>query len=150
MKPKSPSKKTGGAYGYAPAVGTKGARKPLPATLHPPEFLRLDRAELQYLLNRERDPLTIHLYLLIVSQADFTSGELLTNYPRLIELCTPPAGERGGRMVAAPTLKQVRTRLDRLESIRMIQRNLASNEAQGMLRIFVYPRGKKKTAPTRK
>lgn len=120
---------------------------PLPATLHAPEFLRLDRAELQYLLNRERDPLTIHLYLLIVSQADFATGELLTNYPRLIELCTPPAGESGGRQVKAPTIKQVRTRMDRLESIRMIRRPLESNQAQGMLRIFVYPRANKKTAP---
>ncbi|NVO07179.1 MAG: hypothetical protein HXX19_15240, partial [Rhodoferax sp.] len=64
---------------------------PLPVTLFAPEFLRLEHMELQALLNNLRDPLTVHLFLLIVSQSNFKTGELITNYPRLIELCTPPA-----------------------------------------------------------
>lgn len=112
---------------------------PLPATLHAPQFLRFEHVELQALLNRLRDPLTVHLFLLIVSQSDFRTGELITNYPRLIELCTPPVPERGRRM-PAPSLKQVRRALDWLCSARLVKRNAERNEAQGVLRLHVRKR----------
>ena len=121
---------------------------PLPVTLFAPEFLRLEHIELQALLNRLRDPLTVHLYLLIVSQSDFKTGELVTNYPRLIELCTPPTPERGRRL-AAPSLQQVRRALQWLEEGRLLKRNKEANEAQGTLRLKVRKR-EAKPRPTAK
>lgn len=112
---------------------------PLPVTLFAPEFIRFDQVELSKLLNQLRDPLCIALYFLICTQCNFKTGELITNYPRLIELCTPPAPERGRRM-AAPTLKQVRRALDWLQAARLVLRNLEANEAQGTLRLRVRAR----------
>lgn len=114
---------------------------PLPATIFCPDFLRFEHIELQALLNGLRDPLTVHLFFLIATQADFKTGELLTNYDRLIELCTPSNPERGRRMTA-PTLKQVRRALDWLQGSNLIKRDLARNEAQGMLRIRIRKRAK--------
>lgn len=115
---------------------------PLPATLFAPEFIRFDQVELQALLNKLRDPITVHLYFLICTQCNFKTGELITNYPRLIELCTPPQPERGKRLVG-PTLWQVRRAIDWLISARLVVRNAAANEAQGMLRLKVRPRDAK-------
>lgn len=112
---------------------------PLPATLHAPEFLRFEHVELQALLNKLRDPLATQLFLLIVTQADFATGELQTNYARLIELCTPPQPERGKRM-PAPSLWQVRRALDWLIEARLVKRDAARNEAQGTLRLYVRRR----------
>lgn len=120
---------------------------PLPATIFLPDFLRLDRAELTPLL-RCGDPLTIALYLLLRAQCDFTSGELVTNYPRLMELMTPAQPERGRRM-AGPTIKQVRRALDWLEGFRLIKRNAEKNFSQATLRIHVSGM-LKKSAPRRK
>lgn len=115
---------------------------PLPATLFAPEYLRFDQVELQALLNNLRDPLCIALYFLICSQCNFKTGELITNYPRMIELCTPPAPERGRRM-ASPTLKQVRRAVDWLIDARLVVRNAAANEAQQVLRLKVRRRDAK-------
>lgn len=114
---------------------------PLPATLHAPKFLQLEQLELRALLNQCRDPLCVHLFLLIVSQADFATGELQTNYARLIELCTPPAPERGRRM-APPSLMQVRRALEWLIASNLVKRDAARNEAQGTLRLYVRRRKK--------
>lgn len=114
---------------------------PLPATLHAPKFLQLEQLELRALLNQCRDPLCVHLFLLIVSQADFATGELQTNYARLIELCTPPAPERGRRM-AAPSIDQVRRALEWLIASNLVKRDAARNEAQGTLRLYVRRRKK--------
>lgn len=121
---------------------------PLPATLHAPEFLRFEHVELQALLNQVRDPLCVHLFFLITSQADFKSGHLLTNYARLIELCTPPQPERGRRMTP-PTLKQVRRALDWLIEARLVKRDAAHNAAQGMLHLYVRKRSKPVRAKAR-
>lgn len=115
---------------------------PLPTTLFCPDFLRFEHHELQALLNAQRDPLVVHLYFLIVSQADFETGELLTNYPRLIDLCTPPKPERGRRL-QGPSLEQVRRALRWLEQANLLRRPAASNEAQGQLRLHVRSRIKK-------
>lgn len=122
---------------------------PLPVTLFAPEFIRFDQVELSALLNKLRDPLCIALYFLICTQCSFKTGELITNYPRLIELCTPPAPERGRRM-PAPTLEQVRRALRWLIDARLVVRNAAANEAQAVLRLRVrrrdaQPRQKPKT-----
>lgn len=115
---------------------------PLPVTLFAPLYLRLDQVELQVLLNKCRDPITVHIFLLIASQCDFQSGELITNYPRLIELCTPPQPERGRRL-PAPTLWQVRRAVEWLIEGGVVKRNAQANEAQGMLRLRVRPRDAK-------
>jgi hypothetical protein len=125
----------------APAAGASGGRAPLPATIFTPEFLRFYQTELRVLLNVLRSPLATHLFFLLVSQADFNTGEQLTNYARLIELCTLPAPERGRRK-PAPSLWQVRNALDELEEHRLIKRNKDANAAQGMLRIYVKKRKK--------
>lgn len=122
---------------------------PLPATLFAPEFIRFDQVELQALLNKVRDPLCIAIYFLITTQCNFKTGELITNYPRLIELCTPPQPERGRRL-SGPSLQQVRRAVNWLEESRLVVRNAAANEAQGTLRLKVRrrdakPRSKAKT-----
>lgn len=121
---------------------------PLPATLHAPAFLRFEHVELQALLNQVRDPLCVHLFLLIASQADFATGELNTSYARLIELCTPPKPERGRRM-AEPSIDQVRRALTWLIEARLVKRDAARNEAQGTLRLYVRKRIKPVRAKAR-
>lgn len=125
---------------------------PLPATLFAPDYLTFENVELKALLNTLRDPLCIALYFLITTQADFKTGELVTNYPRLIELCTPPAPERGRRL-PGPSLEQVRRALRWLEGANMVKRNTAANEAQGTLRLRIRKRKKPEvisSRPTRK
>ena len=124
-----------------PAAGASGGAKPLPATIFTPDFLRFYQTELRVLLNVLRSPLATHLFFILVSQADFNSGEQLTNYARLIELCTLPAPERGRRK-PAPSLWQVRNALDELEEHRLIKRDKEGNAAQGMLRILLKKRKK--------
>lgn len=120
---------------------------PLPATIFTPDYIRFEGVELQPLLNGLRDPLCVHLFFLIVTQADFKTGHLVTNYARLIELCTPPQPERGRRMTA-PTLKQVRRALDWLEGANLLKRNAEENAAQGMLKLSVRRRNKPQSKPT--
>jgi hypothetical protein len=115
---------------------------PLPATLFAPEFIRFDQVELNKLLNTLRDPITVHLYFLICTQCSFKTRELITNYPRLIELCTPPAPERGRRL-SGPSLQQVRRAINWLVDARLVVRNAIANEAQGTLRLRVRPRDAK-------
>lgn len=124
---------------------------PLPATIFVPKFIRLEGIELQPLLNGLRDPLCVHLFFLIVTQSNFNNGQLLTNYARLIELCTPPQPERGRRM-EGPSEKQVRRALDWLEGARLIKRDRAENKAQGLLKLSVRRRVKPegKTTSVRK
>ena len=114
---------------------------PLPATLHAPKFLQLEQLELRALLNQCRDPLCVHLFLLIVAQAPFDTGELQTSYARLRELCTPPTPERGRRM-AMPSTDQVRRALQWLIDAGLVKRNTQANEAQGTLRLYVRRRKK--------
>lgn len=117
---------------------------PLPATIFTPKFLRFEGAELQVLLNKLRDPLTVHLYFILVSQADFNTGEQITNYKRLAELCTPPPPEKGRRM-PEPSIDQIRRAIQWLVDAHLVARNTERNEAQGMLRLYVRSRGKTRT-----
>ncbi|MDR7095543.1 hypothetical protein [Hydrogenophaga laconesensis] len=121
---------------------------PLPATIFTPSFLRFEGEELKILLNKLRDPLTVHLYFILVSQADFNSGEQITNYKRLIELCTPPPPEKGKRM-PPPTIDQVRRAVQWLVDAKLVARNTERNETQGMLRLYVRSRAKTRTEKRR-
>lgn len=129
------------------AAGTTRGPAPLPATLHAPDFLRLEQTELAALLNKIRSPLAVHTYLLLLTQMVYTSGEFLGGYARLMELMTPPAPERGRRR-DGPTYKQVRTAVDDLIAVGLVHRG-DTNEEQGQLRLFMTPRGKAKAAPLR-
>lgn len=131
----------------APAAGTKNGPAPLPATLHAPDFLRLEQVELSALLNKLRSPLAVHTYLLLLTQMRYTDGEFLGGYARLMELMTPPAPERGRRR-EGPTYKQVRTAVADLIAVGLVNRG-DTNEEQGQLRLYMAPRGKAK-APTLK
>ncbi len=114
----------------------------LPAGVFLPDFLRLEKRELHSLLNTLRDPLTVHLYLVLLAHADFERGDLLTNYARLRVLMTPPQPERGKRL-PAPTLKQVRRAVDWLIAVNLVKRDAEENAAQGLLKLRVRPRAKK-------
>lgn len=121
---------------------------PLPATIFCPEFIRIEKHELQALLNQCRDPLALHIFFLVVTQANFKTGELLTNYARLIELCTPPQPERGKRM-PGPTLKQVRRAVDWLLAADLLRRDAEKNAAQGQLRLYVRRRNNIRSPKTK-
>lgn len=118
----------------------------LPATLLVPEFIRLEQGELYKLLHVLRDPLATQIYLLLLVHADFTTGEFLGGYHRLMELCTPPVPEQGRRR-PGPSYWQVRRVTDDLIKQVMVWRDAARNEAQGQLRLKVVPR-KKSDTPT--
>lgn len=130
-----------------PAAGATGGPDPLPAGLHVPEFMRLERAELGPLLHQLRDPLAVHLYLLLLVQMDYAGGEFLSSYARLMELMTPPAPERGRRR-PGPTYKQLRRALDDLVALDLVRRGL-DNQAQGQLRLHLAPRIKRSRAKPR-
>ena len=121
------------------AAGTTKGPAPLPATLHAPDFIRLEKTELQALLNKLRSPLALNTYLLLLTQMRYTDGEFLGGYARLMELMTPPAPERGRRR-DGPTYKQVRTAVADLIAVGLVTRG-DTNEEQGQLRLFMTPRG---------
>lgn len=110
----------------------------LPATFHAPDFTTLHGRELAALLNGQRDPLCSHLLLLIVTHSDFKTGWFLGSYARLQELSTPPAPERGPRR-NGPTLKEIRSAIDRLIASGVLWRD-ASNLHNKQLRLRVWPR----------
>jgi hypothetical protein len=116
----------------------------LPATLFVPDFIRLERNELGQLLHVLRDPLTTHVYMLLLVHTDFKTGEFLGGYHRLMELCTPPQPERGRRR-AGPSMWQLRRVIDDLVSAVLVWRNARQNAAQGQLRLKVIPREKSDT-----
>lgn len=115
------------------------------AALHLPEFMRLEGLELVTLLHVLRDPLAVHLYLLLLVQMSYTEGHFMATYARLMELMTPPTPERGRRR-AGPTYKQLRNALDSLISVDLVRRG-RDNEAQGQLRLWLAPRIKKTRNP---
>jgi hypothetical protein len=128
------------------AAGESGGRAPYAATLaNVPDFMRLEANELLVLLNVLRDPLAVHLYLLLLTQMDYTGGEFMSSYARLMELMTPPAPERGRRR-PGPSYKQVRTALDSLIACGLVNRGL-KNAEQGQLRLHLASRIKTTVKP---
>ena len=113
----------------------------LPATLFVPEFLRLEKYELQSLLHVLRDPLATHVFLLLQAHSDFKSGEFLGGYHRLMELCTPPQPERGRRR-PGPSYQQLRRVIDDLIALALAKRDASANALQGQLRLQLTPREK--------
>lgn len=103
--------------------------------------MRLEGAELVTLLAVLRDPLAVHLYLLLLVQMSYTEGHFMATYARLMDLMTPPMPERGRRR-PGPTYKQIRTALDSLVSVDLVRRG-RDNAAQGQLRLWLAPRIKK-------
>lgn len=135
---------------HGPAAGSPGGAAPRLAKLHVPQYLRLDQGELQTTLDVLRDPLVTHVFLLMQAFSDFKTGEFHGTYARLMDLCTPPAPERGRRR-PAPSYKQLRRAVDDLVAIGMARRG-ETNESQGQLRVYLAPRDRnaKSTAtPTR-
>ncbi len=112
---------------------------PLPATVKTPKFIILQQAEMKILFNDLRNLLYTQIYMLLVVHSDFNTGEILTNYARLEELCTPPVREKGGRG-KGPTERQIRYALEQLITYGLVKRNAQKNEAQGMLRLYVRKR----------
>lgn len=107
--------------------------------------MRLEGTELVSLLHVLRDPLSVHLYLLLLVQMQYSDGHFLGTYARLMDLMTPPAPERGRRR-AGPTYKQLRNALESLVSAGMVRRD-ERNAEQGQLRLWLASRKKaKKTA----
>ena len=123
---------------YGPAAGASGGREPLETTLYVPDFLRLDRAELFTLLQQIREPLVSHVFLLVLANCVFETGEFLGSYARLISLSTPER-EGPGRKVIRPTMKQMRRAVDVLVDMHLLRRGL-KNEEQGQLRLRATPR----------
>lgn len=119
---------------------------PLPAGIFLPEFIALQKGEMKILFNDLRSMLYTKIYMLLVIHSDFATGEVLTNYARLEELCTPPRREKGGRG-KGPTERQIRYAVEQLILYGLVKRNAEKNEAQGMLRLFVR---KRKTASAKK
>lgn len=107
--------------------------------------MRLEGLELVTLLHVLRNPLSVHLYLLLLVQMSYTEGHFLASYARLMDLMTPPSPERGRRR-AGPTMKQIRNALDALIAVDLVRRG-RDNEAQGQLRLWLAPRKKKTRKP---
>jgi hypothetical protein len=109
------------------------------ATLWVPKFVTLWDEELHQLLHCLRLPLITHVYLLIRVQADFKTGHFMLGdgpgYDRLMELCSPPKGERG-RPPEAPSRGQVRRAVDLLIKVGLLGREGDRNAAQGQLRLW--------------
>lgn len=132
---------------YGPAAGAKGGPAPRLAAMDVPDFLRLDKGELHHLLALLRDPLLTHVYFVLVANSVFKTGEFLGTYARLMDLCTPPAPERGRRR-PGPTYKQLRRVVDDLVRFKLARRG-EFNESQGQLRLHLQPRSGNKPAPAR-
>lgn len=118
-----------------PAAGASGGSAPLPATFFPARYLNTENPELCLFFNVLRDPLCTHLYLLIEGHSDFKTGEILTTYARLMELCTPPQPERGRRR-PGPTMAVIRRAVDDLVRFGAMRRG-TKNEEQGQLRLWI-------------
>lgn len=112
---------------------------PLPTTVFLPDFMILQKGEMKILFNDLRNLLCTQVYMLLVIHSNFNTGEVLTNYARLEELCTPPTREKGGR-AKGPTERQLRYVVEQLVTYKLVKRNAEKNAAQGMLRLYVRKR----------
>lgn len=114
----------------------------LPAKLFVPEFLRLEHSEIARVLDQLRDPLATHVFMLLLCETDFKTGEYNGGYHRLMELSTPPQPERGKRR-PGPSYWQLRRVVDDLIAIALAQRDARQNALQGQLRLKLTPRERK-------
>lgn len=79
------------------------------------------------------------LYLELVAMSDFKTGLIYTSYARLASLLDCDQPERGRRL-DTPTIKQIRTALDTLNTMNLALRDRKGNEDKRELKIFVRPR----------
>ncbi len=113
---------------------------PFPATITVPDFALLRKPELKILFNDLRWPLATQVFMLLVLHSDFKTGNVPdTSYARLMELCTPPTREKGGRG-KGPTRDQLRYVVEQLIVHRLVKRNNTHNENQGTLKLTVAKR----------
>ena len=119
---------------YGPAPGAKGGRPVYDAAGATfPDFLRMERMELAALMDVIREPLVLHVYMLLRAFCEWKTGEFLGNYQTLEAWCTPPKNP-AGRTVPGPTRKQVIRAVKVLEDCHLVTRGL-KNEEQGQLRL---------------
>lgn len=88
------------------------------------------------------------LFMVLTACSDFKRGHGRTSYGELLNALTPDQPERGPRL-ESPTLKQVRSMLDRFERLLILARDRSRNEDQQALFFHVSPRAWK-SAPTGK
>ena len=113
---------------------------PFPTTITVPDFALLRSAELKVLFNDLRWPLATQVFMLLVLHSDFKTGAVPdTSYARLIDLCSPPEREKGGR-AKGPTRSQMRYVIEQLIEHRLVKRNAAHNENHGTLKLAVSKR----------
>lgn len=91
------------------------------------------------LYNVLRNPLACMVFNLLVLHSDFKTGEIVTNYPRLEELCRPPSREKGGRAKGS-SIRQIRYVIDQLIEYGLVKRNADANTKHGTLRLFIRKR----------
>lgn len=109
---------------------------PKPSGVRAPRFITLNQRELVTLLNVERSAAAIQVYLLLLCHSDFKTGQIITSYAYLEDLCTPPSREKGGRR-GGLSCDQLQRIVRRLIEVGLVKRNAQSNEAQGTLRLYV-------------
>lgn len=80
------------------------------------------------------------LYLELVAMSDFKTGLIYTSYARLASLLDCDQPTQGGKRLDTPTIKQIRTALDTLNTMNLALRDRAGNEEKRELKIFVRPR----------
>jgi len=111
-----------------------------PTTISVPNFAVLHKRELKVLFNDLRWDRAAQVFMLLVLHSDFNTGAIpVTSYARLIDLCTPPSREKGGR-AKGPTIKQMRYVIEQLIVCGLVKRNAEKNAAQGELRLYVRKR----------
>lgn len=128
---------------YGPAAGASRGAPVRDAEIWLPDFIRFDHAEMQAVIGT-KSATTIALYWLVVAHSDFSTGEFLGGYARLIALLTPDAPRRGPRP-AGPTMWDVRKAVDQLVKLHVLKRG-TTNEEQGQLRLFCHPRDERAAA----
>lgn len=109
---------------------------PKPSGIRVPKFITLVQRELVTLLNVERSAAAIQIYLLLLCISDFKTGEIITSYGFLEDLCKPPSREKGGRRGGLSN-DQIQRTVRSLIECGLVKRNAQKNEAQGMLRLYV-------------
>lgn len=109
---------------------------PKPSGLRSPKFITLVQRELVTLLHVDRTGAAVQIYLLLLAISDFKTGQILTSYDYLQEMTQPSTREKGGRR-GGLSRDQIRRVVARLIEYGLVKRNAQSNEAQGMLRLYV-------------
>lgn len=109
---------------------------PKQSGLRAPKFVTLQQRELVTLLHVDRSSAALQVYMLLLCISDFKTGQILTSYDYLVEMCAPPSREKGGRR-GGLSVQQIRRIVAKLIEYGLVKRNAASNEAQGTLRLYV-------------